>query len=450
MTYPLLEGHRVLAASAIANARLMDELRHYGEQQRGLYEMSQQIAAGLDLPSTLNRTLSWVGRLLNTEVGLLWLIDEAGRQLELVSALGVDPAQEQRLVLSLAVEESLCSWAVQHRQSIFINNPTEDTRINCQIVRQLGLDLHNALVVPISYNGQLIGVLSLLNKIGGPFTPADETLLTTAAEIVAVAISNARLHTQTIAFMAERERLHQQVLQSERLAIIGRLTASLSHEINNPMQAIQGALALALEEMNDAEALVTYITMSQRESERVVQLINRLRQIYRPATDPQPEAVSLNLLLKDAALMVRKELSNQKVKFRPGLADALPPVRAIVGQIHLVLLNLLLDLSQAIGQAGGGELAVRSYGLGQTVCLEFSTQLAFVTRLNWTCELAPGGGPSQPELGFDVPLSRDIIQAHGGAIRYATEGQRAIYTVELPIFQPMPTAAPTLPFPEKL
>ncbi len=432
----LLEGVAGLTATALANARLVQELRSYGEQHRVLYEMSQQIAAGLDLPSTLQRTLYWTSRLLDTEVGLLWLLNDTGDSLELEATLGL-PSQ-QRLVVLLA--ESLNGWAIRHNEAIVANDPVQDNRINQQIHRQLGLELRNLLAVPISYYGQAIGTLNLCNKIGGAFNETDRTLITTAAEIIAVAIGNARLHTQTLTLMAERERLHQQVLQTERLATVGRLTASLSHEINNPMQAIQGALALALEELDDPAAVTAYLQMSQRESERVVQLIDRMRQIYRPGGD-QSETVSLNELLREAAVIARKELANQRVRLRIELAPDLPPLQVVVNQMHLVFLNLILNLSQAIGRAGGGELLVRSCHSPERVCFEFSTEVPLNARASWARALEPEAWQEQPELSFGVSVTHDIIMAHGGAIGvHGREGQ-TIFRLELPVDRVEPAPA---------
>ncbi len=74
-------------------------------------------------------------------------------------------------------------------------------------------------------------------------------------------------------------------LEIARWTLIGRLTASLFHEINNPMQAIHGAMALALEELDAPESIEAYVNLSQREAQRVIDLIQQVRSIYRPHSD---------------------------------------------------------------------------------------------------------------------------------------------------------------------
>ena len=428
----LLEGIASLTASAIANARLMQELRDYASQQRILYEMSQQIAAGLELQTTLNLALHWVGYLSDVEVSLLWLIETVQKKdmLCLVGAVGVELAQEAAIMVAL--EQDLAGWVAHHNQAVMVNNPADDPRLDFSITHRLNIKLHNIIAVPMTYYGEIIGVISLLNKRGTPFTQEDLTLTSTAVEMIAVAVGNARLHTQTLALMEQRERLHQQAIQAERLATIGRLTASLSHEINNPMQAIRGALTLAMEELNNPQELATYIQMSLQESERVVHLVNRMRQIYRPQTDI-PEKLAVNHVLQEAIDIARKELVRQQVTLQADLAANLPPIRGIVNQLYLVFLNLILNLSDAIGTAGGGELQLRSHILSEAVRIEFSTNVSLATGADWINVFDPDTLQTEEGASFDLSLSHDIIVAHGGAIRLSRQDQQTTFSIELPL-----------------
>ncbi|HEY85832.1 MAG TPA: GAF domain-containing protein, partial [Chloroflexi bacterium] len=312
----LLEGISNLSASAIANAHLMQELREYAEQRQILYEMSQQIALGLDLQSALDRAVHWLGRLFDAEVSSLWLVEDEGETIRLVAALGIELPPERKFALNLG--QGLAGWAAANDQAILTNTPNQDPRHDGSILNKFHITARNAIALPMSYHKQIIGALSLANKKNGDFDDADLTLLSTAAEMIALAVGNARLHTQTLAIMDERERLHHQVLYAERLATVGRLTASLSHEINNPMQAIQGALNLALEELDSPEDLTVYLQLSLVESERVIQLLSRMRQIYRPQND-NSERINLNDILQEAISLANKEFRRQKITLRADL-----------------------------------------------------------------------------------------------------------------------------------
>ena len=429
----LLEGIASLTASAIANAQMLQEIRDNADQRRILYEMSQQVATGLDLQSTLNRTLHWVGRLFNVEFGLLWLVDRSQEVLQLAAVLGSDlSTKEEKTTVKLG--QGLVGWVAQSGETILTNTPQNHPRIDRATFDMLTATLRNVLIAPMTYHGQPIGVLSLVNKMDGGFDEADLTLLSTALEIIAVAVGNARLYTQTIALMEERERLHQQILQSERLATLGRLTATLSHEINNPMQAIQGALTLSLEELDNPAELSNYINLSLDESKRVVKLLNRMRQVYRPQTDIT-ETLNLNHLLQETITLARKELKRQNIKLHLDLASNLPRLSVVANQLHLVFLSLLLNLSDAISAADGHELRLRSYTTGQAIRVEFSAPISAVPIANWLDAFNSGTAGPEMNLSFGLSLSQDIVAAHGGAIEMRHFKEKIICRVELPVVE---------------
>jgi GAF domain-containing protein len=425
----LLEGIASLTASAIVNAQLMQELRDYGDQQRILYEMSQQIAAGLDLPTTLNRILHWLGRLFAAEIGTLWLVDnafdqdsQAEKTLRLVTALGLALPDNQNVIFSL--EQGLVGWVVRTGETAMVNDLADEPRFDYSLSEMLNFSPRNTIAVPMIYHDQTIGAICLLNKIGNSFTEADLTLLSTVADIVAVAVGNATLHTQTLALLDERERLNKQILQSERLAIVGRLTASLSHEINNPMQAIHGALTLALEELDNPQELSTYIQMSLKESKRVVQLISRMRQIYRPQGEA-PEQIDLNLLLQEVITIARKELRRRSVTLQVDLAHHLPLIVAIPSQLHLVFLSLILNLGDAIGAAGGGELTLQSWATAKDLVVKLTANAPSIT--------LPDVSQQELSSSLGLSLSYDIIAAHSGTLHFSQQDQQIICRIDLPL-----------------
>lgn len=429
----LIEGIASLTASAIANARLLQELRENADQRKVLYEMSQQIAAGLNLEATINRILHWVSRMFNAEISLLWLRkQEKPEQLFLAAAQGIRLPEKEPT--GQAGDDSMINWVIRSGETVVINDLNAELPFALNIPAMLKLVPRNIMAVPLAYYGESIGVLSLVNKNDGPFNETDLTLLSTASEMIAVAVGNARLHTQTVNLMQERERLHQQVLQSERLATVGRLTATLSHEINNPMQAIQGALTLALEEIDSVESVQTYLDICMSESNRVVQLLARLRQIYRPQVD-ESESIDLNHLLQEAIKLAHKEIKRHKIKLQINLAPDLPHLTAVAGQLHLVFLSLLLNLSDAIGARAkqNGRLSIRTRTHADRVRIEFITDHTVIPIADWLAAFQPTPVGREADFSFGLSLSQDIVTAHGGRIKLNRQGDKTICRVELPV-----------------
>jgi nitrogen-specific signal transduction histidine kinase len=244
------------------------------------------------------------------------------------------------------------------------------------------------------------------------------------------------LRQQIQALMSENENLRKQILRSERLVTVGRLTASVVHEINNPMQAIRGALTLALEELNDHHVVEAYIHLSQQESERVVKLINLIRQIYRPQSD-QTETIDFNALLENVLKITSDVLNQQDVSLHLSLESGPPPLVGIANQLQLAFLSLILNLSDLIGAKDGGELTIRTASTSTTLQVEFTTDAPIAMSLG-PLEIQPGDRMPVLEQNILIDLStpRNIILAHGGSVEAAIQNDRSVIEVLIPLSGP--------------
>jgi GAF domain-containing protein len=426
----LLEGIAALSASAIVGAQLLQELRDYAEQQRVLYKMSQQIASGLELPGTLDRALIWLQTLLSAKVGLLWLLEDD--KLKLVTANGLQLPPPLETVLPVNLE--IIGRVITAGETMIFNDPYNDPTFDARACQELGIVVSNIMVTPIVSQGCIIGAVCLINKKDGPIQQYHKTLVLMAADMIAIAIGNAQLHTKTIALMKEREQIQQHALQTERLVTMGRLTASLSHEINNPMQAVLGALVLSLEELDipppDPETLKIYLQLCLKEAERVVQLINRMRQIYRP-TDEPPASIDLGYLLQEAANIAHKELKRRSVRLQVKLPPELPPIYGSLNQLHLVILSFILNLGDGIKP--GGELQLTAHQQADKVKIEFITQPSQVDLNRWNLALSGHTPVTSTESSVGLSLSFDVIKAHQGEVYCRQTAQKVVCTLQFPI-----------------
>ncbi|MCK7527022.1 MAG: GAF domain-containing protein [Ignavibacteriales bacterium] len=109
-------------------------------------------------------------------------------------------------------------------------------------------DTQSEITVPIQVDGQVVGVLDIQDKPPRRLTEDDLRLMSAVADQLSVALQKASLYANLQTALQQEQSVRTQLVQSERLALVGRLLASVSHELNNPLQAIQNALFLLKDE----------------------------------------------------------------------------------------------------------------------------------------------------------------------------------------------------------
>jgi two-component system NtrC family sensor kinase len=160
------------------------------------------------------------------------------------------------------------------------------------------------------------------------------------------AISGAIVHTVDV---TSRLQLETRVLENERFAASGRLAATVAHEINTPLQAIQ-ALFFLIEDSN-AEQRKSYLELAGQEIERIARITRNLQTLSHP-TEDVPDRHDLNTLCERVLLLVDQLLERQRVRVERHLARDLPRIHGYADQLTQVVINLLINAAQAMPDGG--------------------------------------------------------------------------------------------------
>src|SRR5688572_16504627 len=145
--------------------------------------------------------------------------------------------------------------------------------------------------------------------------------------------------------------------ESGKLAGMGRLTASIAHEINNPLQALHNTLHLLLSRSFPEEKRERLLTMAQTEVDRLATLVQRMLELHRPSSkDMRP--LSVHGLLESALAGTVSILQQQDVLIERDWADNLPRVIGIGGHLRQVFADLTINALESM--PGGGRLTIRT------------------------------------------------------------------------------------------
>lgn len=186
MTDLLVSGEIQLIDSYIARARELRQLRHAPEvdgqaafQLQQFAAMSRRMLSVHAREDLLMRLMSFVRDTISVEAGTLYQIDPVGNQLVFAIVLG--PHQAELEARRLPIDHGIAGWVAQHGEPVLIADVQRDTRFEQAIDQQTGFQTRSVLCVPIMIQDQVFGVIQLLNKLDGPFTMHDLSLLQIAA-----------------------------------------------------------------------------------------------------------------------------------------------------------------------------------------------------------------------------------------------------------------------------
>ncbi|HEM62054.1 MAG TPA: GAF domain-containing protein, partial [Chloroflexi bacterium] len=259
-------------AIAIENSRIHEASRARTRQLAALNELGMVVTSTLDLDEVLRLAMEGISRIIRVEAGSLLLLDETTN--ELIFRMSLHGGLRQNPSLRLSVGQGIAGWVVKEGKPLLVPDVQAEPRHYAEASERFGLESRSILCVPLVIRDHVIGAIELINKLEGEFTMEDLELSNSMAATVAIALENARLYTELAEFARELERSQAQLLRAEKLAATGKLAASLAHEINNPLQAIQNCLHLVTERGSLEESKRrTYLSMAGEEVQRLIDLV---------------------------------------------------------------------------------------------------------------------------------------------------------------------------------
>jgi signal transduction histidine kinase len=363
------------------------------------------------------------------------LLDEDGKRARHGAAPSLPEAYSKAIDgLCIGPKAGSCGTAMYRREPVVVTDTLQDPLWEAYRDVAEPYGFRACWSTPIlAHSGQALGSFAMYYREPRGPSPAETRALEMATHLAGIAIER-KLARE------ERERLRQaqaDLAHINRVTTMGELTASLAHEIRQPISAASTNAKTCLrwlgrddpdvpEAREAASRIVKDIT-------RAADIIGRISLLFKKG-GLQPELVDVNELIREMIVLLRSEASHYAISIRTEFAENLPKVMADRVQLQQVLMNLMLNGIDAMKEmSGGSELTIKSrVDDGQLLISVSDTGVGlppeqadqifsafFTTKDNGT--------------GMGLPISRSIIESHGGRLWAAgAPGRGATFQFTLP------------------
>ncbi|HEY5446792.1 MAG TPA: ATP-binding protein, partial [Pyrinomonadaceae bacterium] len=279
--------------------------------------------------------------------------------------------------------------------------------------------------------------IELIDPEGGRSLPMEITareVLDPSGQVTALV---SILHDLTEIRELERRRVEQQLFESEKLAAVGRLAASIAHEVNNPLEAIKNALYLMQSDSVESKN-VRFLEIARKETERVSHII---RQMLGFARQPgEVDWVDVNQVLEETLVLVEKKLKQSKVRVVRKFDEALPKIRARSDQLRQVFLNLIINAQQAIHGEGeiGISTSIYEQSLQPSIVIQMSDSGVGINEDDQARIFEPFFSTGKKGTGLGLWVTQDIVRQHGGRIEVSSQvGKGTAFSIILQVESPI-------------
>ncbi|HUV76880.1 MAG TPA: ATP-binding protein [Desulfobacterales bacterium] len=407
-----------------------------------LNSISKTVSSSLNLDKMLNGAINKILEFLEFDSVRIYLLDDKKRVLNLKAYKGPSAKLMTKPFMKYRkLGDGLLGQTVLDCKTKIVHNPLriEDRYVD-SIVEE---GLHSTAYIPLVSKGEPVGVIALSSYTPFMFYYEYVEFLTAIGNQIGVAVDNANLYKNINEAYQKLKEAQEQIVQSEKLASLGKLAATIAHEINNPLAAVLTYIRLMIK-LKDRdkfsperlEDISRYLATMESETARCGEIVKNLLAFSRQSKITIKNRSIMDIIDRTLDLIAH-DLEIKGIQLRKNIASDLPKVQCDFQQIQQALLNLIHNASDTM--LDGGTLTVtaqRKAGSERFIDIMVSDTGCGITEADrekifdpFFTTKAEGKG-----VGLGLSVVYGIITRHNGTIDVESKpGKGSTFTVSLPV-----------------
>jgi signal transduction histidine kinase len=330
------------------------------EDLRNLVQLSSLVNSSLDTQEALNNALMSVEQSVNAEVSSIFEVDKVKGELFFRLARG--PGSEKIKALRLQIGEGIAGWVAQTEKPLICPNAYLDARFSRQFDAQSGFQTRSILCVPLKSQGRLIGVLEVLNKKDGRgFNEDDLEILTMLGNMIGPALENAQLYSRLKEKLSltveELKVVEDKLLQTERLAALGKLSQGVAHEVRNPVLIIGGFARRLLKHLSADDPAREMVDPILHQLHRLEQMVAEI-EAFTILLEPDLKRLDLARVIDQVLAASAEALEQRQIAVERRVPPDLPRIPLDERLMSQALLHLIENAMEAMPHGGQLTLTV--------------------------------------------------------------------------------------------
>jgi two-component system NtrC family sensor kinase len=227
----------------------------------------------------------------------------------------------------------------------------------------------------------------------------------------------------------------EQLLQSEKLAAMGRLTSQIAHELNNPLYGIMNTLELMKTEISPDSKRRKILEMALSETTRLTEMLRKMLSFSKP-DEEEKQPTNINTILDEILLLYEKQLRENSIRISSSFTKDLEMIYASKNQLRQVILNMISNARDAMPE--GGTLTVTTGAENDNIYIDISDTGTGIKKENLKkiFDTFFTTKDNMKDVGLGLSVCYGFIKDHGGDIKVKSElGAGTTFTIILPILK---------------